>query len=69
MGFWVGFNSRNPSKSLKSGGFIQENAKKRDFLHTWGFIQEWRCIEADTVVNLAFIFQAIFRETTYTIGR
>ena len=54
MGFWVGFNSRNPSKSLKSGGFIQENAKKRDFLHTWGFIQEWRCIEADTVVGKSF---------------
>ena len=52
MGFWVGFNSRNPSKSLKSGGFIQENAKKRDFLHTWGFIQEWRCIEADTVGSI-----------------
>ena len=36
----------------KSGGFIQENPKKRDFSHTWGYIQEWRCIEADTVVRV-----------------
>ena len=33
----------------KKWGFIQENPQKRDFSHTWGCIQEWRCIEADTV--------------------
>ena len=36
----------------KSGGFNQENPQKRDFSQTWGSIQEWRCIEADTVYSL-----------------
>ena len=50
--FWVGFNSRNPQKVdfyAKKWGFIQEKKPKRYFSHTWGSIQEWRCIEADTV--------------------
>ena len=33
----------------KKWGFMQENSQKRDFPQTWGSIQEWRCIEADTV--------------------
>ena len=36
----------------KKWGFIQENPQKQDFSHTWGSIQEWRCIEADTVYGI-----------------
>ena len=46
MAFWVGFNTRNP---LKKCGFIQEKPQRHDFLHAWGCIQEWRCIEMDMV--------------------
>ena len=30
---------------------IQEKTQKRDFSQTWGSIQEWRSIEADTVLS------------------
>ena len=33
----------------KKWGFIQQKPQKCDFLHTWGSIEEWRCIEADTM--------------------
>ena len=38
-------------KKKKKWGFIQENPQKRDFLQIWGSFQEWRCIDADTVVT------------------
>ena len=52
MGFWVGVNSKNPSKSGlfdQKWGFIQEKPQKQDFSITWGSIQEWGCNQADTV--------------------
>ena len=54
MGFWVGLNSKNPSKSGlldKKVGFIQEKPQKQDFSISWGSIQEWGCNQADTVVQ------------------
>ena len=41
----------------KKWGCIQENPQKVDFSKTWGSIQEWGCIQADTVIkNIICIF-------------
>ena len=48
MGFWVGDNSKNTSKS---GGLFKETPKNWTFHITWGSIQEWGSIRADTVAE------------------
>ena len=53
MGFWVRFNLKNSSKSglfKKSGVLFKKTPKNRTFHITWGSIQEWGCIGADTVI-------------------
>ena len=52
MGFGVGVNSKTPQKVVflsKKWGFIQEKPKNCTFHITWGSIQEWGSIRADTV--------------------
>ena len=36
----------------KKLGFIQENPKNLTFHITWGSIQEWGCIQEDTVCTI-----------------
>ena len=38
------------SFSAKSGGLFKKNPKNWTFHITWGTIQEWGCIDSDTVV-------------------
>ena len=56
MGFWVRFNSKNPSKSGlfdQKMGFYSRKTPKTGLLKSifkgWGYIQEWGSTRADTV--------------------
>ena len=52
MGFWMGSNSKNHSKSgvfKTKVGVYSRKPQKLDFSITWGSIQEWRSNIADTV--------------------
>ena len=37
----------------QSGGLLKKNSNNRTFHITWGSIQEWGCIDADTVFIVA----------------
>ena len=60
MGFWVGVNTRNSSKSglfEQKVGVYSRNIPKTGLFNwpshiNWGFIQEWGCNIADTVFNV-----------------
>ena len=56
MSFWVGVNTKNPSKS---GGLFKKTPKNWTFHITWGSIQEWGCNIADTVIEIYRIFFSI----------
>ena len=55
-GFWVGVNLKKYLKKwsfwAKSGGLFKKNPKNWTFHITWGSIQEWGSIRADTVSYL-----------------
>ena len=72
MGFWVGVNSKSPPKSglfqQKVGVYSRKPPKTRLFHITWGSIQEWGSIDADTVGNSKSIIKKIKElVSTYTL--
>ena len=44
----------------KKWGCIQESPQKVDFSKTWGSIQEWGCIQADTVGRCIYTATAYY---------